>query len=1143
MSEVKWTNEQLQAIEEKGQNILVSAAAGSGKTAVLVERMINKIVNQGVDIDKILIVTFTSAAASEMRERILEAIYKKLETEPDNKNLQKQIVLLNRANISTIHAFCLNIIKNNFFEIGISPDFRIAETAEVELLKLEVLDDLLEELYEENNAKINKITEVYSGYRGDENLKALILDIYNYIQSTPFPEEWLKIQTEKFSMKDKTFSETEWSKIILENYKENITSYIEQIEKMSKQIENDIDLQKYYLVLRDDIEQLNSLIADLSNWDEIVENSQKFSMKNWPRDKKIISELADNIHAERNTIRDEVKGLIKNAFCATADQAREEIQEMHQILILLQELIIEFTEKFKQAKQSKNIIDFNDIEHYALNILTTRNEDGSIVQSEIAKKYMEKFTEIAIDEYQDSNFVQESILSSISNGKNLFMVGDVKQSIYKFRQAQPELFLDKYEKYKLKDELEEGDSLKIQLFNNFRSKEKVLDFVNRIFANIMSKKLGDIDYTQEEYLNYSANYEEIEQNDKLELHIIEKRKDEEKEEEDGDEVVEELDTTTLEAKFVARKIKEILQSDLKVWDKKQKKYRAVTYKDIVVLLRSPNSVASTYEKEIAELSIPVFSDTNVKYLESIEIETIMNLLRIIDNPMQDIPLVAVLRSYIGGFTDNELIEIRLNDKKCPFHEALMKADNPKIDKFMEQLKKWRFEQEYLPLDELIWRIYLDTGYFNYVSLMPNGEFRQANLKMLFEQAKQYENASFKGLFNFIRFIENLKKNSGDLSSAKLIGENDNVVRIMSIHKSKGLEFPVVFLCGTGKKFNLNDLSNEILLHQDLGFGPNYIDYNKKVKYDTLAKEALKVKLRNENISEEMRVLYVALTRSKEKLIVTGVSKKEPANLKKCESYLDWIRYVNSKVDMSDILETTYYNKSDLEREFGIKEEKESSKITDVIDAKIIEKEDLEKIEKELNWKYANLENTRIESKTSVSSISKKDATKEVSFEVPEFMKDEVRVSKAEIGTMTHELLQKLDFNKAYSVEELKEMNEYVNANEIYTFLQSNLASRIRKANQVLKEQPFYTYIKAKEIYEVESEEPILVQGIIDLYFIEDNDIVLVDYKTDNVNDAKILVDRYAKQLSLYKKALEEATGKKVKEVYIYSTKLNTEILL
>ena len=496
---------------------------------------------------------------------------------------------------------------------------------------------------------------------------------------------------------------------------------------------------------------------------------------------------------------------------------------MYSILLKLQDLILAFDQEFAKRKREKNIVDFSDIEHFALTILLNAEE--------VAKKYQEKFEEIAIDEYQDSNLVQEYILTSIARNNNIFMVGDVKQSIYKFRQAMPELFLNKYATYQKKETRKPDEDLKIQLFKNFRSKQNILQFTNLIFENIMSQTLGDIHYNEEEFLNLGANYPPIDQNEKIEIHIIDPTKVEEQEEVEevqdfvGEEISEEenIADVELEAKLVANQIKKLIEDKFQVWDKKQETYRDIQYKDIVILLRSTSNVAPIYEQEILNLQMPVFSDSSQQYLDSIEIQTIMSLLEIIDNPMQDIPFVTVMRSSIGKFTDNELIQIRLADKHDCFYYCLQKAKlcvedglRQKIDKFLENLSQWRTEQEYLALDELIWKIYSDTGYYNYVGLMSNGTLRQANLRLLFEKAKQYETASLKGLYYFIHFIQRLKLNNGDMGVAKIIGENDNVIRIMSIHKSKGLEFPVVFLSSTGKQFNLNDLNQNILLHQELG---------------------------------------------------------------------------------------------------------------------------------------------------------------------------------------------------------------------------------------------------------------------------------------------------------------------------------------
>ena len=642
---MNWTKNQLEAIETKNRNILVAAAAGSGKTAVLVERIIQKIIKDKVDIDKLLVVTFTNAAASEIRERILDAINKKLEEEPSNENLQKQIILLNKSNISTIHSFCLSVIKNNFFEIGISPDFRIGETSELELLKLEAIDDLFEELYEDNNKNFIKLTEIYTGYRGDEKLKEIILKIYNFIQSSPFPEEWLEDNINKFNLSDKLdvdFSKTEWGNIILNYIKENIERNITELRVVLNALAQEQDLKKYYDIVLLDIEEYERGLKSLTSWDLAYNILPTLDFKRWPTDKKIESDIKENSKIIRSNINTGYKDLIKKLIVTDSKNANKDINEMYSILLYLQEVILKFMEKLKSKKQSKNIIDFNDIEHYALQILVRKDkETGEYIPTEVANKYKEKFEEIAIDEYQDSNSVQECILSAISNGHNMFMVGDVKQSIYRFRQARPELFLEKYNTFKLQEDIvDENDvNQKIQLFNNFRSRELVLEFANLVFKNIMSKQVGNIDYTQDEYLNFTALFEapesEVNYAGKMSLEIIdtkdivvEEEESGENEEQDDDEdntsnIVEEiqenLEKIEIEARYVAFRIKEIIESKYNVWDKELKKYRPATYKDFVILLRSTSTVAPIFEKEIFKLNMPVFSDNSQKYLESIEI--------------------------------------------------------------------------------------------------------------------------------------------------------------------------------------------------------------------------------------------------------------------------------------------------------------------------------------------------------------------------------------------------------------------------------------------------------------------------------------------------------------------------------------------
>ena len=1195
MSKVKWTNEQLQAIEKTGNNILVAASAGSGKTAVLVERIINKIVNQKINIDELLIVTFTNAAAAEMRERILEAIYKKIEEDSENNHLQKQINLIGRASICTIDSFCLDVVKNNFYEIGVSPNFRIADNAELELIKQETLEDLFDKKYEVEDKKFLKLLETYTTYSSDDPLKELILNIYNFIQSHPFPNEWLETQVQKYNLQSKInqdFSENEWGKIIISNLKEELLDSKIKLEKVKKDIEKLEELKKYVLVLNQDIQVVESIL-NLNKWDEIYSYINQVAFEKWPIDKKITLEEKEIAKEKRNEIRKQIKKTLETIDC-NSYEANKDIYDMYEVLKALKEIIFEYDDLLKQVKKEKNIVDFSDIEHMALQILLKKDENNQHVPTTIALKYRKKFAEIAIDEYQDSNLVQESILTSISNGKNIFMVGDVKQSIYKFRQARPELFLDKYQKYILSNNIEKNaEGNKIQLFKNFRSRANILDTTNLIFEEIMSKSLGDIDYNKEEYLNLGASYEETEKQSikaNTEILIIENKKEEQNEEEEGEELEELLENIELEAKFVAQKIKEILALKQVVFDKKQG-YRHITYKDIVILLRSTKDKANIFENELINLGIPVYSDTSLEYLNSIEIQTIMNLLKVIDNPTVDIPLVAVLRSMISGFTDNELIEIRLSNERKTFYEAIIeynKEDNikQKIDMFLNQIALWKEESEYLELDELIWKIYIDTGYYNYVSLMPDGILRQANLKLLFEKAKQYEKVSFKGLYNFINFIEKVRNSSGDLSSAKLIGENENVVRIMSIHKSKGLEFPLVFLCNSNKKFNIQDLNSQILLHQDLGLGVNYIDSEKKLQYSTLAKEAIKIKSKEEIISEEMRVLYVALTRAKERLIITGISKdfekdlkekeellkayskKEKINnniLKKYKSYLDWAELVYLKNADVDIMKLEKISANVVVAPMGDhnNELQENQSIEYLLNKDSIELKNEDEIKTKLNWEYEYLNLSKTQGKSSVSKIKQLNNKeninefKKIKMKSPEFLKEETsKLTGTQKGTLIHLCMQNLNIKEEYSeqkiealIEDLKLKKkitsieaENIDVNKILNFTKSKLWQEIKNAKCVEREKPFYISISAEEIYENKIKENILVQGIIDLYYINENDdLILVDYKTDYIQEKEELILKYSKQLELYKRALEEALNKKVRKTYIYSTYLNIEV--
>lgn len=1222
MAEVKWTNEQLQAIQEKNSNILVAAAAGSGKTAVLVERIIHKIIDEQMDIDKILVVTFTNAAASEMRERILEAIYKKLEENPENVHLQRQIILLNKASICTIHSFCLNVIHNHFYEIDLPSNFKIADTAEIDLLKQEVLDDLFEQKYTENDKNFIELLENYTNYRGDEALQELVLKIYKFIQSSPFPIKWLQEKLELLKIEDKDISQTIWGKLIIQTVDDDIQESIMQLEVTKSKMALYPEMTKFYQTISEDIINLQDL-QKYNSWDELYIKLLNFNFSKWPVDKKVINDLKEDSKEIRDKVKKHIKEKTAKLLSCSQEQAVKDLKIITPILEKLSNLVTEFTKNFAEKKKEKNCIDFNDIEHFALKILLDENNNPT----EVAKKYKEKFEEIAIDEYQDSNLVQEAILTSISKGNNIFMVGDVKQSIYKFRQARPELFLQKYDEYKNKEEKAQEDNLKIQLFRNFRSRQNILNITNLVFESIMSKELGDINYNENEYLNYGANYPEPEEIKNYagiaELDIIDLKEDESItafEGEEDEEEQERVEDDVLEAKFVANKIQELLNSNYMVFDKKQG-YRKIRPKDIVILLRATSNLSPIYEKELSDLELPVFSDTSGTYLDTVEIQTILSVLKIIDNPLQDIPLVVVLRSSICNFTDNDLITIRLTDRNCNFYEALIKTKlicdgdlKNKIESFLEKLEKWKSISQYMPLDEFIWQIYLDTGYYQYVGLLPNGAMRQANLKTLFEKAKQYEKASFKGLFNFIQFIDKLKKQNGDLASAKLIGENEDVIRIMSIHKSKGLEFPVVFLCNSHKKFNMQDLNDNILLHQDIGFGPTIMDTTRKIKYSSIAKDAIKLKMKQETLSEEQRILYVALTRAKEKLYITGRSKDftkyvqdknkvlemyESENIKldaklmkKANSYLDWIMYVylfnqertitlkGESYKLSDIITLNVSNKKDLLKALAKEEVVEQIDLKEKIEQILKNKSDEENKKSEqalkelLEWKYDYIVDTTLPTKSSVTKIKQEKIkleemlkgieSEEVEYKksyTPKFMQEDKKISSAEKGTLVHLCIQRLDERKDYELKDIQNMilnlveKEIITQNEadaidvnlIYQYTKSQLFEELRKAKEVHKEQPFYINIPAKDVVsEAEnSKKNILVQGIIDLYYIDKNDnLVLIDFKTDYIsnepNAKEKILDKYKVQLEIYKTALEQALNRKTSKTALCLVKSEYE---
>lgn len=1234
MGETKWTLEQLEAIKTRRCNLLIAAAAGSGKTAVLVERIIRIITNEEepVDIDKLLVVTFTSAAASEMRERIATAITKALESNPNSENLQKQLTLLSRANITTMHSFCLDIIKNNFHIIELDPSFRILDETEGILLKAEVLEELFEDKYEEEEKDFLNLVEAYSGSKDDEKLREIILDLYRFAMSGPWPEKWLLEKSEEFNINSiEELNNSNWIDVFKGSLEIELEGLI-KIEEVALRLCTETGgLEPYIGTFQEDIVFLKDIFNSLSRGiDEIYVNLNNITFSKLKTVRKNNVEdidIQDRVKSIRDDVKKRIKKLKEDIFSMNPSQMLDSIKKSYPFMKTLINIVIQFNDRFSSAKKERSSLDFNDLEHLCLKILTSEN-------SNVADNLKEYFDEVLVDEYQDSNNVQEAIIDLVSrknsNNPNVFMVGDVKQSIYRFRQAKPELFLDKYNRY----HKDKGSNRKIQLYKNFRSRNEVIQGVNYIFKEIMSNIVGELEYTDEEALNLGATFKENVEEDvvvggDIELHILDKSSINTEgnikaiEEEDDDE---DVGAINLEARIVAKRIKELISGNdgayYKVLDKETGEYRRVTYKDIVILLRATKNWSEVFLEEIGSEGIPIYADTGSGYFESIEIRTIMSLLKIVDNPMQDVPLIALLKSPIMGFSSEELANIRLVNKDKYFYENIEYIISKDIEveielfnkckSFIDKLEVWRRKSIYMPIDEFIWYLYMDTSYYGYVGAMPNGVLRQANLRILFQRAKQYEATSFKGLFNFINFINKLRKSSGDMGSAKILGENEDVVRIMSIHKSKGLEFPVVFLCGSGKQFNLMDLNKNILYHDELGIGPEYIDLEKRVSYTTLPKEAIKQRIKLETLSEEMRVLYVAFTRAKEKLIITGATSSVDNFVKKCcnsagisnrvilpsevlkgKSYLDWIgmalckhrdgevlrevlgcNNIHIKDDLStwdirlwikqDLLVDNYPQDVDnLNRELYITSEPSA------VDKAIFDR---------LNYKYKFEESSNIKSNFSVSDLKKnnyesddilgnEELFKERIEIKPRFLQEERGLSNAEKGTAMHFVMQKLNLDKISSKDEIKDQlralvsnellskEEYkvINVNKILNFYQSKLGKRLlasyNKGNKVYTELPFYTEISVletdKDLPQEIKGEMVRLQGVIDGFFYEENEIILFDYKTDYVEEGneEEIVKKYTMQLKYYKNALEKITGNKVKEVYLYLFYINKEVLL
>lgn len=1266
---MKFTEDQQRVIDLRNCNILVSAAAGSGKTAVLVERIVELVSGSGcdsaraVDIDRLLIVTFTNAAAAQMRERITKALSDRVEAEPDNEHIKKQLMLIHNAKIMTIHSFCLYLIKNHFNDIGLDPDFRTADEGEIRLLKQEVLSELLEEQFALGRQEFTDCVEYFAYDGREKRLEELIERLYTFSGSYPFPEKWLRQHRMDYHVE--TFEglvKTEWFAGMMQEISTLLQECKEQ-EKAALKVCEEPDGPYFYAVA---LEQDQELIAGLEQelarvvqtasepeqsvasaemdssaakdaFEALAARVQGISYARMApkKDDSVSAEKRELVKAMRERVKSLLGTLSEKYFASGPKQWLAECRQADAALCELVDLALLFGERLTEKKREKNLLDFEDMEHLALQILLKEEENGQMVPSDTALEYREQFVEILIDEYQDSNLVQEFLLQSISgedDGRfNRFMVGDVKQSIYKFRLARPELFLEKFATYQKED----GNCVRVDLKQNFRSRHEVTDCVNDLFLQLMHRELGGVEYDADAALYPAAQFPEA---DGEAADAREKDVALGGEEKQGSAVPvstaceasiarspyePELciaaisgekgeDPKELEAKMIAGKIREIV-GKLPVRDSESGQLRPARYQDIVILLRTTSGWDETFKKILEENAIPVFVTSKTGYFAATEVQTVLNFLRVLNNPLQEIPLFGVLKSVLFGFSDAQLATLRALDetgKRCLYDCVKLAAGEgesgegsvgygsgsngadaslrEKCCSFLSFLNRYREYAVYLPIHKLMEQFLEETGYLYTVSALPGGVQRRINVEMLLTRAESFEKTSYSGLFHFIRYMEQLEKYDIDYGETGASDENADVVRIMSIHKSKGLEFPVCFVSGLSKRFNRQDSVAPVLMDMDLGLAIDWVDPTARIRHTTLKKNVLARKLNADSMGEELRVLYVALTRAEEKLILTGTCKEDKLpqedtaqgaygysalRLQEASSYYDLVlpawQSVGRRLQIctqEELLQAELVRAS-LGYNSRQKLFEEAGKEPEAAELALCER---------LQKPYAHENLAGLFVKTTVSEL-KKEGMQEEAAEgltlfpeeevvpyLPQFIKEqEETVSGTTRGSAYHRLLEIFPFERQETwtaakirtvIEECKAdrrlSEEYaaaINVYKIRAFLQTPLAARMAKAarsNRLHREQPFVLGLSANRLNtDFPEDETVLIQGIIDVYLEEEDGIVLADYKTDLVKDPKELILRYRVQLDYYEEALVRLTGKCVKEKLIYSFGLEQEITL
>lgn len=1203
-----WTKEQSQTIEQRDKNILVSAAAGAGKTAVLVERIKKMVTEENIPVDSMLIVTFTNAAAAEMKEKIRKALSEKVTEMPE---LQRQLDILPRASISTFHSFALDVIRHFFYKIDLDPDFSICDEAQSAVIREEAMDELFRNYYEEFSPGFERLLDWYGSERGDDGAKAIIRGLYVSLMAMPEPFKSLQKKIEELTLDEEEFKKTDAYGFMAEAVCETLKGVCADVRKMRDLLdEHGVSSLSNKLEARETFfEELLKAAddGDLTKVYESIDLEPNVRLVSAKDEREAYEEIKGIVGKYNDRSKKRINGMKESFFAESLPDMLLSLQKTHPIAGTIQRMLTDFDRLFSEKKREKKVMDFSDIEHFCFDIL--KEED-------VAEYYRNRFEYIFIDEYQDTNVLQEAIVARVARDNNLFMVGDIKQSIYKFRLAEPEIFKGKYEKYAGGTD---EKSVKIDLNKNFRSAPTILDWVNDRFKGIME------DYTEEAYL-YPGNRCRGERSFPPEVRLIDMA-----EREDAGEVLKELKAGEAEALEVCRIIGENAGKEYEVVEtvngEEVRTRKKINFRDIVVLMRAVSGNAQVYAEAMKKFGIPCYVDDSKGYFDTIEVEVFMNLLRLMDNRYRDSELISVLRSEILGFTTDELAELRNRHRNGSFAEAFIAeaneyesgssaekemhaSQNPRetgggrqdIDESsgrdsiasktafaMRKFNTWKSWALSLPLSDFVWRLLMDTGYYLAAGAMPAGVQRQANLRALCDKSRKFEENGQSSLYGFIRYVENIDKNDIRTGQVKLLGENDDVVRIMTIHKSKGLEFPVVICAGMGKKLMYSTTKNKVAFHKDIGLGmvienPEAGTEKKSLIYDIILK-----KIHREEVEENIRVLYVAFTRAKEKLYLTGTVKDAEKYIESeelntsgdttCLSLLRElpdIKIVEAGSLVGKIAEQNKGTLEEAETRERTDEESETRERTDE-EAETRERTGSDagpggrtsqalEIDRRLGFTYPHAEAQEIRSKYSVSSLNRKAHTPasgsncekvaEIGFEfslpVPGFFQGNADLSAAERGTVYHRIMEKLDFTyaeadgKEYIEHRIAELVEkkILTENEassvdvecINGFFRSEpgiRAVRAARKGLLVKEQPF-------NLMSERGGERIIIQGIIDCYFREGDEIVLLDYKTNRIDPLKSFDEEserlsglYGEQMHLYKTALEEATNLKVKNTYLY----------